>query len=200
MTNTNQHNRHGMTIAYRRASTTDQTTARQLPDMVFDREFEDLCSGSTRNRPGLQACLDFIRDGDTLVVHSMDRLARNLSDLLSLVKDLTERGVSVKFVKETLTFTGEANPMQALQLAVMGAVSEFELAMIHERQREGVAAAQRAGKHCGRPSNLDPTQTNEILERAFAGEDKSRLAKEFGVSRGTVYNLINKKNGKAVKK
>ncbi len=201
MTNTtNQQNRHGMSIAYRRASTTDQSTARQLPDMVFDREFEDLCSGSTRNRPGLQACLDFIRDGDTLVVHSMDRLARNLSDLLSLVKDLTERGVSVKFVKETLTFTGEANPMQSLQLAVMGAVSEFELAMIHERQREGVAAARRAGKHCGRPSNLDLTQTNEILERAFAGEDKSKLAKEYGVSRGTIYNLINKKKGKVTKK
>lgn len=201
MTNTTNHqNRHGMTIAYRRASTTDQTTARQLPDMTFDREFEDLCSGSSRNRPGLQACLDYIRDGDTLVVHSMDRLARNLPDLLALVGDLTNRGVSIKFFKEGLTFTGEKNPMQDLQLQIMGAVAQFELAMIHERQKEGVAAARRAGKHCGRPSNLNPTQTSEILERAASGEDKSKLAKEYGVSRGTIYNIIGKKNGKEAKK
>lgn len=197
---TNTTNRHGMTIAYRRASTTDQSTARQLPDIAFDREFEDLCSGGTRNRPGLQACLDFIRDGDTLVVHSMDRLARNLPDMLTLVGDLTNRGVSIKFFKEGLTFTGEKNPMQDLQLAVMGAVAQFELAMIHERQKEGVAAARRAGIHCGRPSNLDSIQTSAILERALAGEDKSKLAKEYGVSRGTIYNLINKKNGKAATK
>lgn len=197
---TNHQNRHGMIIAYRRASTTDQTTARQLPDLTFDREFEDLCSGSTRNRPGLQACLDYIREGDTLVVHSMDRLARNLKDMLNLVSELTSRGVAIKFYKEGFTFTGEKNPMQELQLSLIGAFAQFELEMIRERQREGVAAAQRAGKHCGRPSNLDPSQTSAILERAAAGEDKSNLAKEYGISRGTVYNLINKKNGKVTKK
>lgn len=189
---TNTTNRHGMTIAYRRASTTDQSTARQLPDIAFDREFEDLCSGGTRNRPGLQACLDFIRDGDTLVVHSMDRLARNLPDMLALVGDLTSRGVSIKFFKEGLTFTGEKNPMQDLQLAVMGAVAQFELAMIHERQKEGVAAAQKAGKHCGRPSTLTDEQINIVLERVAAGEDKSKIAKDIGTSRGTIYNLLKK--------
>lgn len=182
----------GQIIAYRRVSTTDQTTDRQLVDMSFDREFSDSCSGSTTNRPGLKACLEFIREGDTLVVHSMDRLARNLSDMLALVGDLTKRGVSVKFVKEGLTFTGEKNPMQELQLQIMGAVSQFELAMIRERQREGVIAAQKAGKHCGRKSNLTDEQAKEIVARVEAGEDKTAIAKTFGISRATVYNVVDR--------
>lgn len=182
----------GQTIAYRRVSTTDQTTDRQLPDMVFDREFEDQCSGSNTNRPGLKACLDFIREGDKLVVHSMDRLARNLPDMLALVGDLTKRGVSVQFVKEGLEFTGEKDHMQELQLQIMGAVAQFELAMIRERQREGVAAAKRAGKHCGRKSNLTDEQARKLVARVESGEDKTGLAREFGISRATVYNVIAK--------
>jgi len=178
------------TIAYRRVSTTDQTTDRQLVDMTFDREFSDSCSGSTTNRPGLRACLEFIREDDKLVVHSMDRLARNLPDMLALVSDLTKRGVSVQFVKEGLEFTGEANPMQNLQLAVMGAVAQFELAMIRERQREGVAAAKRAGKHCGRKSNLTDEQAREVVARVEGGEDKTAIARAFGISRATVYNVV----------
>lgn len=180
----------GQTIAYRRVSTTDQTTDRQLAGMEFDREFEDQCSGSNTNRPGLKACLEFLRDGDTLVVHSMDRLARNLPDMLKLVGDLTKRGVSIRFAKEALTFTGEANPMQDLQLAVMGAVSQFELAMIRERQREGVAAAKKAGKHCGRKSDLSDEQAQLIVSRVNAGDDKTAIARDFGISRATVYNVV----------
>ena len=183
----------GQKIAYRRCSTTDQSTDRQLPDGEFDREFEDFCSGGTTNRPGLKACLDFIRDGDCLVVHSMDRLARNLPDILNLVADLTAKGVTVKFHKENLTFTGEKNPMQDLQLAVMGAVAQFELAMIRERQREGVAAAKKAGKHCGRKSKLTDQQMKEIVARVDAGEDKTNIALKYGISRATVYNIINRK-------
>ena len=180
----------GQIIAYRRVSTTDQTTDRQLPDMTFDREFEDKCSGSTTNRPGLKACLDFIREGDTLLVHSMDRLARNLPDMLALVGDLTKRGVSIRFAKEGLTFTGEENPMQALQLQIMGAVAQFELAMIRERQREGVAAAKKAGKHCGRKATLTAEQVAEVQARVAAGEDKAAIARAMGVSRATIYNTI----------
>ena len=180
----------GQTIAYRRVSSTDQVTDRQLPGMEFDREFEDKCSGSTTKRPGLAACLDFIREGDTLVIHSMDRLARNLPDLLKLVADLT-----VKFHKEALAFTGEKNPMQDLQLAVMGAVAQFELAMIRERQREGVAAAKRAGKHCGRKATLSPQQVAEVRARVAANEDKAAIARSLGVSRGTIYNVLAKPEG-----
>jgi len=185
----------GQAIAYRRVSSTDQVTDRQLPGIEFDREFEDKCSGSTTKRPGLAACLDFIREGDTLVIHSMDRLARNLPDLLKLVADLTGRGVTVKFHKEALTFTGEKNPMQDLQLAVMGAVAQFELAMIRERQQEGVAAAKRAGKHCGRKATLSPQQVAEVRARVAANEDKAAIARSFGVSRGTIYNALAKPEG-----
>lgn len=182
----------GQNICYRRVSTSDQSAARQLADMSFDREFEDKCSGSTTNRPGLKACLDFIREDDCLVIHSMDRLARNLPDLLKLVAELTGRGVTIKFQQESLTFTGEKSPMQDLQLAVMGAVAQFELAMIRERQREGVAAAQRAGKHCGRKAKLSEQQKNEIQSRISAGEKKQNIANEFGVSRATIYNVLKK--------
>lgn len=185
----------GQNICYRRVSTSDQSAARQLADMSFDREFEDKCSGSTTKRPGLKACLDFIREGDCLVIHSMDRLARNLPDLLKLVADLTGRGVTVKFQKEALTFTGEKNPMQDLQLAVMGGVAQFELAMIRERQREGVAAAKRAGKHCGRKAKLTDEQVAEIRARVEAGDDKTNIAKAYGISRATVYNILTKKSG-----
>ena len=180
----------GQTIAYRRVSTTDQTTDRQLVDMTFDQEFEDKCSGSTTNRPGLKECLGFIRKGDTLVVHSMDRLARNLPDMLALVGDLTKRGVSIRFVKEGLNFTGEKDPMQELQLQIMGAVAQFELAMIRERQKEGVAAAQKAGKHCGRKSTLTEEQAREVVAMVEAGEDKTKIAQSFGISRATVYNVV----------
>ncbi|WP_047960339.1 recombinase family protein [Desulfovibrio sp. TomC] len=182
----------GQTIAYRRCSTTDQSNLRQLPNGEFDREFEDHCSGGTTNRPGLKSCLDFIREGDCLVVHSMDRLARNLPDILNLVADLTAKGVTVKFHKENLIFTGEKNPMQDLQLAVMGAVAQFELAMIRERQREGVAAAKKAGKHCGRKSILTDEQVKEIVARVDAGEDKAFISRTFSVSRATIYNVIKK--------
>ena len=93
--------------------------------------------------------LRFARRGDTIIVHSMDRLARNLDDLRRIVHTLTGKGVQIAFVKEQLTFTGEDSPMASLLLSVMGAFAEFERALIHERQREGIALAkQRGAYHC----------------------------------------------------
>src|SRR5579864_5936597 len=125
-----------MRIGYRRVSSVDQNLERQLEGTQVDRTFEDKVSGKDRDRPELTLALSFCRQGDTLVVHSMDRLARNLADLLALVKELTARGVAVEFVKEHLTFTGKDEPMATLLLQVMGACAEFERAMIRERQRE----------------------------------------------------------------
>lgn len=181
---------HGKNIGYVRVSTTDQNAARQLDGVTLDRTFEDRASGKDTKRPGLRQALEYIRDGDCLHVHSMDRLARNLVDLLALVKELTARGVAVQFHKESLTFTGEASPMQDLQLAVMGAVAQFERSMILERQREGISAAQAAGKHLGRAPKLSPEQAGQLRTRATAGEDKSSLAKEFGISRASVYSYL----------
>jgi len=122
-----------------------------------------------------------------LVVHSMDRLARSLGDLLKLVKELTERGVAVEFVKNNLVFTGDDAATSKLMLAIMGAVAEFERDMIRERQREGIAAAKARGEHLGRKAILNAKQVKELRRRVKAGEDKAALAAEFGISRPSIY-------------
>lgn len=177
-------------VGYIRVSTDDQNTARQLDGVALDRTFEDKLSGRDTKRPALQEALAYIREGDTLHVHSIDRLARNLQDLLAVLTDLTGRGVAVKFHKEALAFTGEADPFQALQLQIIGAVAEFERALIRERQREGIALAKKAGKHLGRPGKLTQEQVKELLARAAKGEEKKALAAAFGISRQTVYALL----------
>ena len=175
------------TVGYRRVSTTDQNNARQLDGMELDRVFEDKASGKDTKRPGLEQCLAFLREGDVLVVHSIDRLARNLASLEKLVGELNGRGVAVRFVKEGLTFgTGDDSPMARLQLQMMGAFAQFERALIRERQREGIAAAQAKGKHLGRSASLSTDQVVEIKRRVEAGETKKALAVEYGVSRPTL--------------
>ena len=182
--------RGGKRIGYVRVSSVDQNTIRQLDGIQIDRVFTDRASGKDTNRPQLQAALDYLRDGDVLVVHSMDRLARNISDLLHTVETLNNRGVVVQFVKESLTFTGDDSAMSRLMLTIMGGVAEFERAMIRERQLEGIAKAKQAGKYRGRQSTMKADQVQAIRERAAAGEKKAALARAFGVSRQTIYNLI----------
>ena len=131
-----------------------------------------------------------MREGDTVVVHSMDRLARNLDDLRRLVQSLTQRGVRIEFVKEHLTFTGEDSPMAHLMLSVMGAFAEFERALIRERQREGIALAKQRGAYRGRKKALAPERVAELQRRAAAGEKKAQLAREFGISRETLYQYL----------
>jgi DNA invertase Pin-like site-specific DNA recombinase len=152
--------------------------------------FTDKASGRDTKRPQLQSCLDYIREGDVLVVHSMDRLARNLDDLRRMVLDLTGKGVHVRFVKENLTFTGEDSPMSNLLLSLLGAVAEFERSMIRERQREGIALAKKAGVYKGRKPSLTAEQVKEIRRRVVAGEQKTGLAAEYGVSRQTLYSSL----------
>jgi len=134
----------GQRIGYVRVSTLDQNEKRQLDGVVLDRVFTDKASGRDTARPQLTELLRFARDGDNLVVHSMDRLARNLDDLRALVQGLTRKGVRVEFVKESLVFTGEDSPMANLMLSVMDALAEFERSLIRERQREGRALANSA--------------------------------------------------------
>ena len=135
-----------------------------------------------------QAALDYLRDGDVLVVHSMDRLARNLDDLRKIVLELTERGVVVEFAKEHLTFTTEDNAMSKLLLSVMGAFAEFERSLIRERQREGITLAKRAGVYKGRKPSLTLERIAQLRARVAAGEKKAALAREFGISRETLYS------------
>ena len=178
----------GQRVGYQRVSTADQNTARQLDGVDVDKTFTDKASGKDTNRIELERALDYIREGDTLVVHSMDRLARNLEDLRRIVRELTGKGVRVEFVKESLTFTGEDSAMGTLLLSMLGAVAEFERSMILERQREGIAIAKAAGKYKGRQPALTAAQAEELRQRLAAGEGVSALAREFGVTRQTVYN------------
>jgi DNA invertase Pin-like site-specific DNA recombinase len=179
-----------MRVGYVRVSSVDQNTVRQLDGVDVERLFVDTASGKDSARPQLDELLAFVRDGDTVLVHSMDRLARNLDDLRRLVRTLTGKGVRVEFVKEQLTFTGEDSPMATLLLSVMGAFAEFERALILERQREGIAAARQRGVYTGRKPALTVDQARELAARAAAGERKSDLARAFGISRETVYSYL----------
>ena len=180
----------GKRIGYIRVSSVEQNTVRQLDGVPVDKAYTDRASGKDTNRPQLQAALEYVRDGDVLVVHSMDRLARNLSDLLKLVENLNERGIAIEFIKENLTFTGEDSPIANLMLAVMGGVAQFERAMIRERQLEGIAKAKQAGKYRGRQSTMTASQVQAIRDRVAAGEKKAALARECGVTRQTIYNIL----------
>jgi DNA invertase Pin-like site-specific DNA recombinase len=182
--------RHEKRVGYCRVSTLDQNTDRQLEGVKLDKLFTDKASGKDTNRPQLQAALEYLREGDLFVIHRMDRLARNLDDLRRIVLDLTKRGIHVQFVKENLTFTGEDSPMSNLLLSLLGAVAEFERSMIRERQREGIALAKKAGVYKGRKPSLKPKQIAEIRKRAAAGEKKTGLAAEYGISRQTLYSAL----------
>lgn len=179
-----------MRVGYLRVSSVDQNTVRQLEGIAVERTFTDKASGKDTARPKLEEMLAFVRDGDTVIVHSMDRLARNLDDLRRIARMLAGKGVRVEFVKENLTFTGEDSPMATLLLSVMGAFAEFERALILERQREGIAAARQRGAYTGRKPALTGEQARQLRERAAAGERKSLLATEFGISRETVYSYL----------
>ena len=180
----------GQRIGYVRVSSFDQNPERQLDGIAVDRTFTDKASGKDVRRPALEELRSFVRHGDTVVVHSMDRLARNLDDLRRLVHELTKRGVRMEFVKEALVFTGEDSPMAHLMLSVMGAFAEFERALIRERQREGIALARQRGAYRGRKKSLSPEQTEEVRRRAAAGEKRLHLARDFGISRETLYQYL----------
>lgn len=182
--------RGGKRVGYVRVSTLDQNTERQLDGIRLDKRFTDKASGKDTDRPQLQAALDYLREGDVLVVHSMDRLARNLDDLRKIVIGLTERGVLVEFVKESLTFTGEDSAMSKLLLSVMGAFAEFERSLLKERQREGIAIAKTKGVYKGRKPSLTTDRVAELRSRAAAGEKKAGLARHFSISRETLYQYL----------
>ena len=181
----------GQRIGYIRVSSFDQNPERQLEGIQLDRTFTDKASGKDTKRPQLKAMLEFIREGDTVIVHSMDRLARNLDDLRRMVQDLTAKGISVQFVSENLVFSSDqSNHTSNLMLSVMGAFAEFERAIIRERQREGIELAKKRGVYKGRKKSLSTDQVAHLKQRAASGETKTKLAKEFDISRETIYQYL----------
>ncbi|GAB6178152.1 recombinase family protein [Desulfobaculum senezii] len=177
-------------IGYIRVSTVDQDSDRQLDGVELDKRYEDKISGASTKRSQLQACLDYLRDGDTLHVHSMDRLARSMRDIEDLVKELTGRGVTVRFHKEGWTFSGKMDATQTLLFQMLEAISQFERSIIRERQAEGIAKAKAAGKYKGRKPTLSPEQVQEVKDKVAAGAEKKALAQEYGVSRQTLYRVL----------
>ena len=180
----------GQKVGYIRVSSFDQNPERQLEQVELSRIFTDKASGKDTLRPELDNLLAFVREGDTVVVHSMDRLARNLDDLRRIVQALTKRGIRIEFVKESLSFTGEDSPMANLLLSVMGAFAEFERALIKERQREGITLAKQKGVYRGRKKSLSPDQVANVLSLAASGKSKTQIAREFGISRETLYQYL----------
>ena len=179
-------------VGYRRVSSWEQRSDRQLEGVELDEVFEDWASGKDLNRPQWEAAAKYLRRGDVLFVHSMDRLARNLSDLLATVQGLNDRGVEVRFVRENLCFEPGAgtNPMARLMLSMLGAVAEFEPSLILELQREGIAHAKHLGADAGRKRALSDDQVEQVRQRLHAGEKVARVAREMGISRQTVYSHV----------
>lgn len=179
----------GQRVAYKRVSMAVQSSQRQLEGMSFDIEFSDSCSGKSTKRPALEAMLKHVRSGDTIFVHEISRLARNTQDLLRLVEEITGKGVTLEFVKESLTFAGDkTNPMNVLLLTMLGAVATFERDLINERSAEGRAVSISKGVHQGRTASLSKVQQQAIRMRPT--ESKAALAAEYGVSRATIYNVL----------
>ena len=187
----------GQKIGYVRVSSLDQNDARQLDGLALDKIFTDKASGKDVHRPQLQAMLSHVREGDHVYVHSMDRLSRSLKDLQEVVESLTARGVAVEFCKENLKFErpgnnsgGHTAAYSKLLLQMLGAVGEFERALIRERQREGIAIAKTKGVYKGRKSGLNAEMKLKLREMIASGISKTEIAKNLAISRASVYQYI----------
>ena len=182
----------GQVVGYARVSSPDQNLDRQttrLTEAGAQKMFTDTLSGSTRDRPGLDAAINYLRAGDTLLIVSMDRLARSLVDLHTLVDDLTNSGVTVKFLQEGQTYSTDPSPTGRLLLGMLGAVAEFERSIIRERQAEGIARAKARGVYKGR--NPIPQEKLTAARKLIAqGIPKARVARDLGISRSTLYKHI----------
>lgn len=180
----------GKKIGYIRVSSFEQNPERQLEGIDLDKKFIDTASGKDVNRPAFIELLNYVREDDLIIVHSMDRLARNLDDLRSIVQKLTSKKIQIQFIKENLIFTGEDSPMSQLLLSVMGAFAEFERSLIKERQKEGIEMAKKKGVYKGRSKSLSPEQVKLAREQVEQGIPKTKVAGNFGITRWTLYKYL----------
>lgn len=180
----------GKRVGYIRVSTAEQNSDRQLVGIELDKKFEEKISSKAKERPQLQAMLDYIREDDMVYVHSMDRLARNVIELRTLVERITGLGASVLFVKENLKFDSSSSSMSTLLLSIMGAFAEFEHAYIMERQREGIAIAKLKGKYTGRQRCLNSDQIDSLRKDLQTNKSKTFISKKYNISRSCLYRYI----------
>ena len=176
-----------MKVGYRRVSSVDQSLARQdLGDC--ERIFEEKLSGGTTDRPALMDMIAFVRSGDEVVVHSIDRLARNLMDLQSIIKELNDKGASVHFITEQLTFSSDGgSAFQTLQMQLLGSFAQFDRAMIRKRQAEGIAKAKAKGVYAQRKRTVNPDKVKQLFDD---GLSKAAIAKHLNISRMSVYRSL----------
>ena len=180
----------GKRIGYIRVSTVDQNPERQLSNIALDKKFIDYASGTTTFRPQLLALIDYAREDDLVIIHSMDRLARNVKDLLDLIETFTKKGVTVQFITENLIFNGQDSSLSKLLLTIIGAVAAFEHALIRERQLQGIEIAKKAGKYKGPKKKLDTVKLALLESKMLSRDTKTKIAKELGISRNTLYKYL----------
>ena len=169
----------------------EQNPERQLEGIKLNKRFIDKVSGGALDRPQLEEMLDYVLgEGDSVIVHSMDRLARNMVDLRKLVSDLNDRNIKVRFVKEGLEFTGDDSLTSNLILSIIGSIAEFERSLIRERQREGIELAKKKGKYKGRKPALTEEQILQLQEQIAQGTKKVEVAKHFGISYPTLCKYL----------
>jgi len=178
-------------IGYIRVSSIDQNTDRQevaLKELKVDKIFSEKLSGKNTNRPELHRMLDYVREGDTLYIESISRLARSTKDLLSLVQTLQEKGVDLISLKENIDTT---TPQGRFILTIFGALSELERENILQRQREGIEIAKQNGKVLGRPVIESPKDWDKVIALWNRGEITAREAmKRLNMNRGTFYRRL----------
>lgn len=177
-----------MRVGYRRVSSVDQNLDRQELNGC-ERIFEDKASGKNNDRVKLQEMMSFVREGDEVMVHSIDRLARDLRDLQSIVTHLNDKGVSIEFLSERIVFSGNDDAFAKLQLQMMGAFAEFERNIIKKRQAEGITKAKAKGVYKGRKATINKTRIRQLLDE---GLNKTEIAKVMDISRMTVHRALSK--------
>lgn len=189
---TRQRKKHMVRLGYRRVSTADQNLDNQQLKNI-DKMFEDKLSGRDTDRPGLKKLIEYAREGDTVVVHSIDRLARSTVDLIGIVQTLTDRGATVVFERENLRFSNsDSDPSAKLMLTVFAAIGTFERELMKQRQRAGIDKAKLEGKYQGRKRSVD---WDEVREAVAGGMSKAEAARVFGISRVQVYRILSKASG-----
>ena len=178
-----------MRVGYRRCSSVEQKFDRQDLGEV-DKLFEEKVSGASADRTALNEMLSFVREGDEVIVYSIDRLARDLRDLETIINKVIVNGASITFITEKLTFDGNSdNALDKLMLQIMGAFAEFERKLIRKRQLEGIEKARANNKHLGRVATID----KEVVNRLFTEyKSATKVAKHLNISRNSVYRLLQK--------
>lgn len=181
-------------LGYARVSTNQQDLTIQIDALIGvgvrdhpDYLFTDKASGKTADRPGLQLMLTKAREGDHIIVKKLDRLGRNTADMISIIHDLHSRGITIQFIDDGINTEGT---MGKMVVTILAAVAEAERERILERTNEGRRAAVERGVKMGRKPKLPDTAIENIRVDILAGLSKSSVARKYGISRQTLYNVL----------